>query len=164
MWCVGWVAYYSVADSLVRSELVTGDPDPIWICACYGPDKQAFKNWPMEWSSIRTSSCSEDQTTIRFRNRVISCECLLLSHFLIYRCQYALHVIFIILCDFPSYFTSLITCTGSWDIYDCPLYSCSWHLFVLAVFHVLIVCLCWLRPSSDIPLDCDLTRSIDWLD
>ena len=99
---------------LVRSELSFRrlGPDSDW-CSLWTRCVSDSKTDPWDDLQISTGSCSEDQTAIRFRNRVISCECLLLSHFLIYRCQYALHVIFIILCDFPSYFTSLITCTGS---------------------------------------------------
>ena len=37
------------------------------------------------------------------------------------------------------------------------------YMLILS-FHVLVVCHCWLRPSFDIPLDCNLTRSIDWID
>jgi len=41
----------------------------------------------MDDSGVSTGSCSEDQTAIQTQNRVISYKCLLLYHFLIYRCQ-----------------------------------------------------------------------------
>ena len=63
-----------------------------------GPDPNSWLLWTRNtgdsktdsWDDlkIRTSTCNEDQTTIRIRNRVISCECLLLYHFFIYCCLY----------------------------------------------------------------------------
>jgi len=121
----------------VRSELSYSRP---------GPDPDSCSLWirytgnsktdPCDDPLISTDLCSEDQMAIRFRNCVISCEC---SFLCIYRYRYALHVALIISCDFLLYFISLITCTTSWDIHDCPLYSCSWCLLILALFHVLVV-------------------------
>jgi len=62
---VSMVAWYSVPDSFMQSESVTGDPDPICI-------------------HVR---CEPDTLAIRIQNRVISCECLFLCHFLIYHYQ-----------------------------------------------------------------------------
>ena len=135
-----------------------------------GPDSDSYSLWTRYgdlktdlWDDpyISIGSCSEDQTAIRFRNRVISCEC---SFMCIYCCQYAFIVALIILCDFLLYFTSLISFTTSWDIYNCLLYLRSWYQLISVLFHVLVVWSCWLRPSFNIPLDCDLTRSIDWID
>ena len=36
---MGWVACCNIADSFVRSEPITGDPDPIWIRARCKPDR-----------------------------------------------------------------------------------------------------------------------------
>jgi len=76
------VACYSISDSFVRDlSSVTGNFDYVR----YESDTQAIRI-PTHGDDpeIRTGSCSEDQTKIRIRNRVISCECLLLYHFLIY--------------------------------------------------------------------------------
>ena len=121
------------------------DPDSCSLWTRYNDD---LKTVLWDDPSISTGSCSEDQTAIRFWNCVISCECSLLC---IYRCRYALHVDLIISCNFLLYFTSLITFITSWDIHDCPLYSCNWYLLVLALFHALVVYRCWLRPSFDTP-------------
>ena len=45
VWCIRvcTVACYSVTDSLVWFESITGDPDPIWICARCGPDTLALR-------------------------------------------------------------------------------------------------------------------------
>jgi len=83
------------------------DPDSYPLWTRYICDSKTDL-WDDPW--ISASSCSEDQTAIRFRNCVISCECSLLC---IYRCRYALHVALIISCDFLLYFTSLITCIRS---------------------------------------------------
>ena len=87
---------------------------------------------------IRTASCSEDLMAIRIQNRVISCECLLLYHFFISRCQYYLYVFCIISFDRLIYLTSMITCTISYNVSECTLllYSLSGHL--LASFHVIV--------------------------
>ena len=37
------VAWYNVTDPFVRSEQVTGDPDPIQVCASYGPGILAIR-------------------------------------------------------------------------------------------------------------------------
>ena len=46
------------------------------------------KTDPWDDPEIRTGLCNEGQTMIKIQNYVISCECLLLSHFLTYHCQY----------------------------------------------------------------------------
>ena len=76
------------SDSLVRSEPDNRRP---------GPDTESCSSWSRytgdlntdlwDYSKVRVSSCSEDQMAIRFQNRVISYECLLLYYFLIYGCQ-----------------------------------------------------------------------------
>ena len=54
---------------------VTEDPDSIWIYVRYGPDTLDSKINSWDDPEIRTDSCSEDQTAIRFQTRVISGEC-----------------------------------------------------------------------------------------
>ena len=81
----------------------------IRICARYGLDTPAIqkKNEQSNDSEIRTGSCSDDQMVIRIQNHVISCECLLLFHFLNYHCQFIyIHVISF---DRLIFLTSLIT-------------------------------------------------------
>ena len=60
------------------------DPNP---CSLWTRYTGNLKTDLWDDSEIRTSSCSENQRVIRFQNRVISCECLLLSFFLIYHYQ-----------------------------------------------------------------------------
>ena len=127
MWIYGWVCVLVAAPGLVRA-IRTRWQDPIWICVRYEPDTLAI--WrPIHGVIHRSVLVRAVKTRRRFRNRVISCEC---SFLCIYRCWNALLVAFIILDNFLLYFISLMICTSSWDIYDCPLYSCRWYLLVLA--------------------------------
>jgi len=111
-----------------------------------------FKNWSMRLFGGRTASCSEDQTAIRFQNRVISCECLLLPFFSwftvanIYLC-----FTFIISSDYLIYFISITTCITLWDISDCSPYLSSWYEHLSASFHMLVFHRCWIRLSIDTP-------------
>jgi len=81
---MGWVACCSVRTRLVRSGPVTGDSDSCSQITWYTGDSKTDL-----WDDLerRTDSCSEDQMAIRIQNHVISCECLLLSYFLNYRCH-----------------------------------------------------------------------------
>jgi len=112
---------------------ITGDSDLYLLWTQYTGDLKTDLRVDLE---IRTDSCSEDQTTIRIQNCIISCECLLLFHFLIYRCQYFLYVTCIISRDRLIYFTNMITCIILCDVSEYSLYFYSWseHLFVS--FHV----------------------------
>ena len=75
------VACHSDTDPLARSEL-----DP-YSCSPWSRYIGDSKTDPWDDSEIHIGSCSEDQTAIQTQNRVISCECLLFSYFLIYRRQ-----------------------------------------------------------------------------
>ena len=101
----------------------------------------------MGWSGDRTSSCDEDQTTIQFQNRVISCECLSFYHFLYLPLSVVFTCYCIITCDHLLYFTNLITSITSWDINECSLYLFSWFERLSTSFHVLVFYQCWRRPS-----------------
>jgi len=73
-----------VATFQIRScdpNSVTGDSN---LCPLYTRYTGDSKTDPHGNPEICIGSCSDDQTTIRFRNCVISCECLFLYHFLIY--------------------------------------------------------------------------------
>ena len=78
------VTCYSITDPFVRFGPVTGDSDLCSLCTRY---TGYLKIIPWDDPEIPTGSCSEDQTAIQIQNCVISCECLLLYYFLIYRCQ-----------------------------------------------------------------------------
>ena len=116
--CVS-VACYSDTDTLARSE---PDPDTCSLWTRYNSDSKT-NSW--DDSVIRSGSCSEDQTVIRIQNYIISCEYLLLYHFLIYHCQHYLYVTCIILCDRWIYFTSMITWIISYNVSECLLYLYS---------------------------------------
>jgi len=81
--CV-WSSATALRTRLGRSGSVTGDSDLCSLWTRYTGDSKT-ESW--DNPEIHTSSCGEDKTMIRFQNRVISCECLLLYHFLIYPCQ-----------------------------------------------------------------------------
>jgi len=83
------VVCYSVSDPLVRSKPGNRRPGPNSdLCSLWIRYTGDSKTGAQDDSEIPTSSYSEDQKTIRIQNRVISCECLLLYHFLIYHCQF----------------------------------------------------------------------------
>ena len=68
-------------------SLVCRRPRPnLDLCSQSADTATDSKTDAQDDSEICTSSCSVDQTTIRTQNHVISCECLLLDYFLIYRC------------------------------------------------------------------------------
>jgi len=128
------IACYSILDSFVRSELGN---KRLKVVPVMDPIHRRFEDWSMGWSVDQYRFVSEDQTAIQFQNRVISCECLFLCHFLIYHFQYYIHVTCIFLCDYLMHFTSIITCITSWDINDCSPYLCSWYKYLSTSFHVL---------------------------
>ena len=119
---------------LVWSGLGTRDLNLCSLSIRYTGDS---KTDPLVDLEIRTSLCSEDQMAIQIQNRVISREWLLLHHFLIYCCQYYLHVICIIPCDYLTYLTNMITRIISFDINDRTPYISSWYEHLLTLFHVL---------------------------
>ena len=108
--CVCWFRVVAFQTRSCDLNSVTGDTDSCSQRTRYTGDS---KTDPWDDPEMCTGSCSEDQTTIRFQNRVISCECLLLYQFLIYHCQYCLYVICIISCDRLIYLTSMIIRTIS---------------------------------------------------
>jgi len=78
------------------------------------PDSDSYSLWirytddsktdPWDDLEIRTGSYSEDQTTIHFQNRVISCECLFLCYFLIYHVTgylcFTFIISYVVICHF----------------------------------------------------------------
>ena len=92
------LACCSVSDSFseirTRCRRPKPDPDSCSLWTRYIDDSKTDS-----WDDLQISigSCSEDQTAILFKNRVISCECLFLCHFLIYRYYW-------ILCFYSYYF------------------------------------------------------------
>ena len=102
-----WWRVAATTDPFGEIQTRSSDPDPLQepgldpnSCSLWTRYTGDSKTDPWDDPSISTGSCSEDQTAIRFRNRVISCEC---SFLCIYRCRYALHVALIISCDFLLY-------------------------------------------------------------
>jgi len=103
--CVRIYVYLSVAfcsdlDSFVRPKSVTGDPDPIRICANYEPDTLAIRK-PTHEIIRRSPRVRAVKTRRRFGSKTASfhvsvCSCII---FLIYHCQYYLYVTRIISCD-----------------------------------------------------------------
>jgi len=100
-------------------NLATGDPDPIRIRAQFGPDTMVI--WrPIHGMIRRSVSVRAVKTRWRFGSKTAS------FHVSVCSCVFTvvsrhLHVALIISCGFLLYFTSLITCTTSWDIHDCSL-------------------------------------------
>ena len=116
------VARYSFSNSFVRPEFGNRRFKVVLIRDSI---HRRFEDRPMDNPEIHTGSCSEDQTTIRFQNCVISCECLLLYLFLISRCLYYSYVTYIISFDRLILLTSMITCTISYNIRDRTTYIFS---------------------------------------
>jgi len=82
--CV-WLRIAAIQIQFCNLNPITEDPYSIRIHARRVPADS--KTDTRDDSEIHIGSCSADQMTIRTRNRVISCEGLLLYYFLIYRCQ-----------------------------------------------------------------------------
>jgi len=84
------VACYSVSDPFRRPG-----PDPD-LCSSWTRYIGELKTDPWDDPYISTVSCSEDQTVIRFRNRVISCErsFLCIPYVSLSVCIYILHLLF----------------------------------------------------------------------
>ena len=73
VWVCLWLRVTAVLDPFVRSELGNRIFELVFVV---GPINWRFKDRP-PWDDmeIHTGSCSEDQTAIWTRNRVISCKC-----------------------------------------------------------------------------------------
>jgi len=69
------IACYSGYGLVLRSELGAGKLKFVLVM---DPIHWRFEDQLMRWSWDLYGLCSEDQTVIRIRNRVISCECLFL--------------------------------------------------------------------------------------
>jgi len=83
------VACCSDADSFMRPEPVTVDPDPIWNRDCYGHDSQAIRR-PIHRMICRSVPVRAVKTRRRFGFKTVSfhvsvCSCII---FLIYCCLY----------------------------------------------------------------------------
>ena len=131
------VACYSISDSFVRSESVTGDSDPIWIRNHYGPDTQAIRE-PIHGMIRRSVPVHVVKTRQRFSFETMSFHvsdysCII---FFIYHYQYYIHVTCIISCDCLRYFTSMITCITSWGISERSPYLCSWYERFISILHM----------------------------
>jgi len=106
--CV-WMRVAVISDAFVQSGLITGDSELYSLWTWYTGDS---KTDPWDDPEIRTSSCSEDQTTIRFKNHVISCECLSIDLFLIQAfhliisCEYIFDFCIILL--MPNYYYTVM--------------------------------------------------------
>ena len=108
------VACYSVADSLVRFEPITEDPDPlqeIQICARYGPDTMAIRK-PTYGMIQRFVPVRALKTRWRFRSKIASFHVSVYSC-VIYRCQKYIYVTCFISCDHLLYFISMFACIPS---------------------------------------------------
>ena len=108
--CVGLCVWLLV--TVFRTRYRRPGPD-LDLCSLWTRYNGDSKTGPWDDPQISTSSCSEDQMAIQFRNRVISCECSFLCTSLFTVVGMCLHVTLIISCDFLLYFTSLIICTTS---------------------------------------------------
>ena len=134
-----WLRITAFLDLFVRSKLGNGRFVLVLVMNWYTSDS---KTNPWDDPEIYTGSCSEDQTVIQIQNCVISCDCLLLYHFLISHCQYYLYVTCIVSFGRLIYFISMITRTISYDISDRTPYVFSWYEHLLMSFHVLKVRRC----------------------
>ena len=113
--CV-WLRVTAIQTHLVRSGHVAEDSGLYSLWTRYNGESKTDL-W--DDSEVRTGSCSEDQMTTRFQNRVISFECLHLYHFLIYCCQFIyIYVTYFISFDRLIYLTRMITRTILYDISD----------------------------------------------
>ena len=119
--CVYWLPILSVCSVASYS-----DPDPFGEIRTHyrrfefvlvvDPIDWRFENRSWDDPEIGVSSCNADQTTIRFQNHVILCECYFLCISLFTVDDMRLHVTLIISCDFLLYFTSLISCITPWAV------------------------------------------------
>jgi len=116
--CV-WLRVAALRIRLVRSEPSYRRPGPIRIRAHCGPDTMVI--WrPIHGMIRRSVLVRAVKTRRRFGSKTAS------FHVSVCSCVFTvvsrhLHVALIISCGFLLYFTSLITCTTSWDIHDCSL-------------------------------------------
>ena len=106
-----WVSvHFSCGTQTCSCDLnsVMGDSDLCLLWTRYTGDSKID---PWDNPEIRISSCSEDQTAIRFQNRIISCECLFIGLFQ-FQCHILLfHAIYTLFCIilFMTMHTSLIS-------------------------------------------------------
>ena len=113
--CVCLVVWYSNADSLVRSEPVTGDSDLIRIRIRCGPDTLAIRR--LTYEMIRRFVPVHAVKT-RQRFHVSVCSHVFSLSTVSSRC---LFIYSIISCDHLIYFTSMITLTIPYDVSECTL-------------------------------------------
>jgi len=97
---------------LVRSELVTGDSDPIRLRVCYGPDSQAVRR-PTYEMICRSVSVHAVKTRHRIGPKTASFHVSVCSHiFFLFTVASSVHgSIRIISCDYMTYFNSMISRT-----------------------------------------------------
>ena len=139
------VACCNASNPFGEIQTVAGDPDRIQIRARCGPDTMMIRR-PIHVMIRRSVLVRAVKTRRWFGSETASfhvsvCFCLFPYFPLsINTCV----LIFIISCGYLLYFTSLITCITSWDIYDCSLYLRSRYELVSMSFHVLVVWHCWL--------------------
>ena len=109
-------------DPFRRFELSNGRPRT-WFrfVPIMYPIHRQFEDRPMGWSGdlyqfVQWRPDGDSVPKLRHFMWVF-----VLVYFIIYRYRFALTCYSYHLCDFLLYFTSLITCTTSWDIHDCSL-------------------------------------------
>ena len=136
------VVWSSISDSFARSELGNEQFRFVWLRTRYTADSNT-DIW--DDPEIYISLCSEDQTVIRIQNHVISCEYLLLYHFLfivvsiINILPVLFHVIiwYILLVWLPVSFHG--------DDDECSLYLFSWYEHLFVSFYVIVGHSYWFR-------------------
>jgi len=94
--CV-WLRVVAISDPFVQSELVTRDPDPIRICARYGPDTLAIRRLTHGMIHRSVLVCAM-KTRWRFNSKiklfhVSVCSCII-SLFLVVNIIYILPISF----------------------------------------------------------------------
>ena len=100
----------------------SGDPDPIQIRARCGPDTMAIRR-PTHGMIRRSVPVRAVKIRRRFGSETASFQvsvCFYLNSLFPVVYMYVCLTL-IISCDFLLYFTSVITCICSWDVYDCLL-------------------------------------------
>jgi len=145
-------AYCSIADSFMRSEPKTGDPDQILIHVRCGAIDWWFEDRLIRWSEDLYQFVQwrpDGDSVPKLRHFMWVFAFILSSYF-------SLSVIFIcylyyFMWLFDSYLTSMITHTISYDVSECTLLLYSLSERLSASFHVIVGHPYWFRTSWGIP-------------
>ena len=111
---------------LVRSEPITGDPNPIQILARYGPETLAIRK-PTHGTIQGSLLVRAMKTRRRFGSKTASFHVSIGSYVILLFTVVNMYLCFtfIISCNYLIYFISMTICITSGDVTDCSPYLCS---------------------------------------